>query len=115
MNRNWIRAIFWILFFLSGAIGLVYEVVELRLIHLAIGSSTISIYVVLSSFMVGMAIGSRTGARYLDRARNPLLAYACLELGVGIGSLPFYFVGGWGSLLGSAFTPGFLLGSGGLF
>src|SRR3990172_51153 len=111
MPNGTIRTIFWILFFVSGAIGLIYEVVELRLIHLAIGSNSISVYVVLSAFMAGMAICSRWGGLYLDKVQRPLVAYALLELAVGISSLPFFFVGRWGSILGALFTPEFLRGS----
>lgn len=106
-----LRIIYLILFFCSGAIGLVYEVLEIRLMHLAIGVSFFSVYTVLCSFMTGMALGGVAANRFLDRVRRPLVAYALLELGAGIAAIPFFFVGRWGSLLGALFTPPFLLGS----
>jgi spermidine synthase len=70
-------------FFLSGASGLVFEVVWTRELGLVFGSTTLAISTVLSVFMGGLALGSALAGRVVDRLRRPLVAYALVEAGVG--------------------------------
>lgn len=76
------------LFVLSGVAALVYEVVWFQLLELVIGSSAISLGVLLATYMGGMCIGSVLLPRF-TRARsiNPLRIYAFLELGIGVCAL----------------------------
>ena len=85
------------LFFLgSGAAGLVYEVIWVRLIDKVIGSAPFAVATVLSVFMAGLALGrillqadTSTGSS----TRSSLLAiYGGLELGIGIFALAVPFV-----------------------
>jgi spermidine synthase len=69
-------------FFLSGAAGLVYQVVWARLLVLVFGSTTIAVTTVLAVFMGGLALGGALGGRFVDRIRRPLVAYAAIEAGV---------------------------------
>src|SRR5512147_1177238 len=73
-----------ILFFLSGACGLVYEVVWSRMLTLIFGRSALSIGIVLAAFMSGLAIGSYALGKLADRSRDPLRLYALYELLVGL-------------------------------
>ena len=57
------------LFFLSGALGLLYEVVWFRRLHLALGVSIFAVGAVLSAFMLGLALGSRWAGA--ERAAPP--------------------------------------------
>jgi spermidine synthase len=69
---------------------LIYEVVWLQLLQLIIGSTAVSIAVLLGTFMGGMCLGSLALWRLIGPARNPLRVYAALELGtafLGIGVL----------------------------
>ncbi len=78
------------LFFLSGAIGLGYEVVWIKILSLHFGHSAWSISTVIASFMGGLGIGSWIGGRIAHRVSRPLYVYAAAELGVlllGLGSL----------------------------
>ncbi|HXY40753.1 MAG TPA: hypothetical protein VEQ10_13860, partial [Vicinamibacteria bacterium] len=50
------------LFFVSGATGLLYEVVWFRRLHLALGVSLFAVGAVLSALMLGLALGSRWAA-----------------------------------------------------
>ncbi len=77
---------FWIfLFFLiSGATGLIYEVVWTRLLTLVMGNTHYSVATVLTSFMGGLALGSYLGGRIIDRYFNPLAVYALLEAAIGL-------------------------------
>src|SRR5213082_1108976 len=77
------RSLFWI-FFLSGATGLVYEVIWVRLTGLVFGNTSHAIAVVLGAFMAGLALGSWRLGRQADRAQNPLRMYGFLEIGIGI-------------------------------
>lgn len=70
-------------FLLSGASGLMYEVLWLRMLVLVFGSTTFAISTVLTTFMAGLALGSWLFSRVSDRLRHPLLIYGLLELGIG--------------------------------
>jgi len=67
----------------SGATGLVYEVVWTRLLTLVMGNTQYSIATVLTAFMGGLALGSYAGGKLIDRQVNPLKAYAVLEVLIG--------------------------------
>ncbi len=72
------------LFIASGAAALIYEIVWFQLLGLVIGSSGVSIAVLLATFMGGMCIGSLGLAKRVSSSRSPLKVYAMLELGIGI-------------------------------
>src|SRR5271166_2048976 len=70
-----------ILFAGSGCAALIYEIVWLQLLQLVIGSSAVSLAVLLGTWMGGMCLGSVFFARTVAAHRNPLRVYAILELG----------------------------------
>ena len=73
-------------FFLSGAAGLIYEVLWVRLIDKVIGSAPFAVATVLTVFMAGLALGSYLAGRSIDRfaSRAALLAlYGKIEISVG--------------------------------
>ena len=72
------------LFVGSGCAALIYEVIWLQLLQLVIGSSGISLGVLLSMFMGGMCLGSLLLPRLISAGPHPLRVYAFLELGIGI-------------------------------
>jgi spermidine synthase len=72
-----------LLFVGSGCAALIYEVVWLQLLQLVIGSSAVSMGVLLGTFMGGMCLGSYLLPRYIGRGVHPLRVYATLELGIG--------------------------------
>ena len=73
-----------LLFIGSGCAALIYEVVWLQMLSLIVGSSAISLGVVLGTFMGGMCAGSLLLSRYVSRAQHPLRVYAWLEAGIGV-------------------------------
>jgi len=75
------------LFVGSGCSALVYEIVWLQLLQLVIGSSAVSLAVLLGTFMGGMCLGSIALPRIVSRRRHPLRVYALLELGTGIAGI----------------------------
>ena len=68
------------LFVLSGAAGLIYEVVWARQLVLVFGNTSQAVSAILTGFFGGMAIGSVLGGRLADRVRSPLRLYGLLEL-----------------------------------
>src|SRR4249919_3998942 len=73
-----------LLFVGSGCAALIYEIVWFQLIQLVIGSSAVSLGVLLGTFMGGMCLGSLLLPRWLSTARHPLRVYAALELAIGL-------------------------------
>jgi spermidine synthase len=72
-----------LLFMISGAAALIYEVVWFQMLQLVLGSSAISIGVLLGTFMGGMCLGSLGLSRFVSLRRHPLRVYALLELAIG--------------------------------
>lgn len=72
------------LFVGSGGAALIYEIVWFQVLQLVIGSSAVSLGVVLGTFMGGMCIGSLALPRVISSQPHPLKVYVMLELGIGI-------------------------------
>jgi spermidine synthase len=68
------------IFVLSGASGLIYEVVWSRQLVLVFGNTTQAVAAILTGYFGGMAVGSLAGGRVADRVRSPLRLYGALEL-----------------------------------
>ncbi len=73
-----------VLFVGSGCSALIYEIVWLQSLQLVIGSSAVSLGVLLGTFMGGMCLGSLLFPRLVSVRRHPLRVYAMLEMGIGI-------------------------------
>jgi spermidine synthase len=73
-------------FLLSGASALVYQVAWQRMLALSSGVGLYSMAMIVAAFMAGLALGSHLGgvASVLLPPRRALLAFALLELGVGL-------------------------------
>ena len=83
-----IRRAIILVFFFSGAAGLIYEIVWTRSLSLIFGVTTYAVATVLATFMGGLALGSYLfGGWADDERRSPLRAYARLEAGVGLYAL----------------------------
>src|SRR5215467_10943512 len=83
MGLTVLSMVVWLLFAASGASALVYEIVWQQLLQLVIGSSTVSLGVLLAVFMGGLCCGSLYAPRLVPIDRHPLRVYAVLELGIG--------------------------------
>jgi len=74
-----------LLFAGSGCSALIYEIVWYQLLQLVIGSTVISLGVLLATFMGGLCLGSMALPRIRSLAgRHPLRVYALVEMGIGI-------------------------------
>ncbi|HYR84442.1 MAG TPA: fused MFS/spermidine synthase [Terriglobia bacterium] len=67
----------------SGCAALIYEIVWLQLLQLVIGSSAVSLGLLLAVYMGGLCLGSAALPRLVSPRRHPLRVYAFLELGIG--------------------------------
>lgn len=74
---------------LSGAAGLIYEVLWARELALVMGHTVYSLSAVLTAFLGGLALGAWLMGRRLDAARANLKLYAALEFGIGVCALGF--------------------------
>ena len=64
----------------SGCAALIYETVWFQLLQLVIGSSGVSLGLLLAAYMGGLCAGSILLPRYVRRSIHPLKLYAALEL-----------------------------------
>ena len=78
-----------VLFFLSGACTLVYQVIWVRMLVLVFGTGAFAVSTVLAAFMAGLALGSFYFGRLADKSENNLRLYALLELGIAAFALAF--------------------------
>ena len=81
--QRWLPALL-LLFIGSGCAALIYEVVWFQLLQLNIGSSAVSLGVLLGVYMGGMCLGSLLLPKYLNPRHHPLRVYAYLELGIAV-------------------------------
>ncbi len=70
-------------FFVSGAAGLVYQVVWTRKLTLLFGTTAYAISTVLSIFFLGLGVGSLIGGKFADRTRHPLRWYGLFQCIIG--------------------------------
>src|SRR5271170_2926665 len=84
-STHFVRLLLLILFAGSGFSALVYEIVWYQLLQLVIGSTAVSLGILLATFMGGLCLGSLALPRIpAIRRIHPLRVYAFIELGIGI-------------------------------
>ena len=76
----------------SGCAALIYEIVWFQMLGMVLGSTAVSLAVILGTYMGGMGLGSLLGPRCVSPRRDPLRVYAVLELAIGILGLAVLFV-----------------------
>jgi len=89
------KNLIFLLFFLSGFTGLVYEIAWSRILSTILGNTSLAISIVVSIFLGGLAIGSFWSGRSQRLQRNPLYVYAALELFVAVYSAATPWMSGW--------------------
>ena len=102
---------FLLLFAGSGCAALIYEIVWFQLLELVIGSSGISLGLLLAAYMGGLCLGSALLARLVSRRYHPLRVYASLELGIAVFGIAALFLT---PLVGRAYIAGPVSGTAGL-
>jgi spermidine synthase len=97
---RWLPALLF-LFVGSGCAALIYEVVWFQLLQLSVGSSAVSLGILLGIFMGGMCLGSLLLPRFISSRHHPLKVYAFLEFGIGLCGVVVLFAV---PVLGDAYT-----------
>lgn len=80
-----------LLFAGSGCAALIYEVVWFQMLELVIGSTAVSLAVLLGTFMGGMGLGNLILPRLVAVRRHPLRVYALLELGIALSAVIVWY------------------------
>ncbi len=73
-----------LLFFLSGATGLVYELLWVRVLYQTFGSTIQSVTTVVAAYMGGLGLGAWLLGRRADRHASPAALYGWLEIAIGV-------------------------------
>lgn len=82
----------YLMFFLSGASALIYQVVWVRSFSLIFGGSHLAVATVLTVFMGGLALGSFLIGRRMQRYTELLRVYGVLEIGIASAAILFMLV-----------------------
>ncbi|HEY3221283.1 MAG TPA: fused MFS/spermidine synthase [Gemmatimonadales bacterium] len=72
------------LFFLSGATGLIYELLWVRVLYQSFGSTIQSVTTVVAAYMGGLGLGAWALGRVADRSQKPAVLYGKLEIAIGV-------------------------------
>src|SRR5215203_6133758 len=100
-----------ICFVVSGATGLIYEVLWARMLGLVFGATTLAVSTVLAAFMGGLALGSALAGKLAPRIRRPIALYGWMEIGIAayalIVPLLFRWIDQVYALIWQQFQPGF--------
>ena len=73
-----------VLFFLSGATGLIYELLWVRVLYQSFGSTIQSVTTVVAAYMGGLGLGAWLFGRRADRTPRPAVLYGWLEIAIGL-------------------------------
>ena len=84
MNEEVRRKLLLIAFMLNGMTALIYEVTWIRPLQLIFGSTIYAVSTMLTSLLIGFALGSYLLRNKADEAKSPILLFAKLELGIGL-------------------------------
>ncbi len=71
----------------SGFAALIYEIAWTRVLSLLIGSSVYAFGLMLTAFILGLAVGSLVFARYADRVYDPMRWLASMQVAIGLSAL----------------------------
>lgn len=87
------RSLLWLPLLLagSGCAALIYEIVWLQLLQLVIGSSAVSLGLLLAAYMGGLCLGSAALPRLVSLRHHPLRVYALIEVGIAVLGLAALF------------------------
>jgi spermidine synthase len=72
---------------ISGFVALSYEVVWSRVLVFVLTNSVYAFAVMLTTFLLGITIGSAVGAKFIDRLQNKLYLLGWIEIFIGLTAL----------------------------
>lgn len=73
-----------VLFFITGATSLMFEVLWVRGLTLVVGNTTFAVSLVVATFLLGLALGNAVAGRVTLWLARPLWGYAIAELSAGL-------------------------------
>src|SRR5205814_7234382 len=73
-----------LLFFVSGATGLIYDLLWVRVLYQSFGSTIQSVATVVAAYMGGLGLGAWLFGRIADRTDRPAVLYGRLEIAIGV-------------------------------
>jgi len=79
---------------ITGASSFIYEVAWLRMLALVLGSSTHAFELMLSAFILGLALGGLWIQRRIDQLATPVRTLAYLQIAMGVLALATLFLYG---------------------
>ncbi len=100
------RAWFYPIFFISGAAGLIYQVVWVRALADALGSTVVSMTAVFSVFLGGLAVGAWLFGRTNPWGRRALGRYVWMEVAIALTAIGASLVLFFGSSMIATWAPG---------
>ena len=80
------------IFALSGFAGLIYQAIWSHYLGLTLGHAAYAQTLVLAIYMGGMAVGAWWASRFSGGLARPIMAYALIELAIGLLGLGFHSV-----------------------
>lgn len=102
LSMSWQERFILLAFGVSGFCALVYQLTWNRILSLLLGSSVYAFSLILSIFILGLALGTVFFARWVTRVRDLVKVFGLLQIGIGISALaalPFFgeipFVNRW--------------------
>ena len=84
ISKENLKAVIAFIFVISGAAGLIYQIVWFKYLALFLGNSTYAQMTVLATFLGGLALGNNFFGNRADRFTNPVKVYALLEIFIGL-------------------------------
>ena len=109
------HALFGLIFVVSGAAGLTYELIWVRQLYQVFGSTIHSVTTVVAAYMGGLGLGAWVLGRRVDRQARPAVLYGALEVAIGVFGLlsPWIMPGIGAAYLGvaRALEPGLWAGT----
>jgi len=78
------------LFFASGAVSLVYQILWMKELGLLFGNTAQATATTLAAFFLGLALGGWVGGGLAARSDRPLRLYGLLELGIAASALLYF-------------------------
>jgi predicted membrane-bound spermidine synthase len=82
--RSRFALVYSLLFFVSGATGLIYELLWVRVLYQSFGSTIQSVTTVVAAYMGGLGLGAWLFGRRVDRSTRPAALYGWLEIAIGV-------------------------------
>ena len=71
----------------SGWCALTYQVAWNRILSLLLGSSIYAFSLILTTFILGLALGTVVFSRRVNKFKNPLVVFGLLQVGIGVSAL----------------------------